>query len=84
MYAIRSYYEVVITGDLTQKDLPSGQTSGLDVAVKVLQSIDEIGFSFLTSVDVVRHPLVQKIVTAYEKYEKKSVSVQSAHYRKFV
>ncbi len=74
--------KVVITGDLTQKDLPSGQTSGLDVAVKVLQSIDEIGFSFLTSVDVVRHPLVQKIVTAYEKYEKKSVSVQSAHYRK--
>lgn len=63
--------KVIITGDLTQKDLPAGQTSGLDVALKVLEGIDEIGFSFLTSQDVVRHPLVQKIVTAYEKYEEK-------------
>lgn len=63
--------KVIITGDLTQKDLPSGQTSGLDVALKVLDGIDEIGFSYLTSKDVVRHPLVQKIVTAYEKFEEK-------------
>lgn len=63
--------KVAITGDLTQKDLPSGQPSGLDVAMKVLSGIDEIGFSYLTSSDVVRHPLVQKIVTAYDAYEKK-------------
>ncbi len=61
--------KVVITGDLTQKDLLEGQTSGLEVALKVLSDIDEIGFVRLTSNDVVRHPLVQKIVQAYEKYE---------------
>ncbi len=61
--------KVIITGDLTQKDLPSGQVSGLDVALKVLDGIEDIGFSYLTSKDVVRHPLVQKIVNAYEKYE---------------
>ncbi len=61
--------KVVITGDQTQKDLPSGQVSGLDVAYKVLGGIDEIGFPELTSKDVVRHPLVQKIVQAYEQYE---------------
>jgi phosphate starvation-inducible PhoH-like protein len=61
--------KVIITGDQTQKDLPAGQTSGLDVALKVLEGIDDIGFSYMTSKDVVRHPLVQKIVNAYEKYE---------------
>lgn len=63
--------KVVITGDLTQKDLLEGQTSGLEVALKVLSGIDEIGFVKLTSSDVVRHPLVQKIVQAYENYEDK-------------
>ncbi len=63
--------KVIITGDPTQKDLPSGQTSGLDIALKVLQGIDDIGFARLTTKDVVRHPLVQKIVDAYEKFEKK-------------
>ncbi len=63
--------KVIITGDLTQKDLPAGQVSGLDVSLKVLEGIEEIGFSYLTIKDVVRHPLVQKIVTAYEKYEEK-------------
>ena len=61
--------KVVITGDITQKDLPLGAKSGLDVAIKVLSKIDDIGFSYLTSQDVVRHPLVQKIVKAYETYE---------------
>lgn len=61
--------KVIITGDQTQKDLPAGQASGLDVALKVLEGIDDIGFSYMTSKDVVRHPLVQKIVNAYEKYE---------------
>lgn len=64
--------KVIITGDLTQKDLPSGQVSGLDIAMKVLGKMDDIGFTYLTSQDVVRHPLVQKIVKAYEEFEKKS------------
>ena len=63
--------KVAITGDLTQKDIPAGQPSGLDVAVRVLSGIEEIGFSYLTSSDVVRHPLVQKIVMAYDNYEKR-------------
>lgn len=63
--------KVVITGDVTQKDLPRGASSGLDVALKVLNKIDDIGFSYLTSQDVVRHPLVQKIVKAYDSYEEK-------------
>lgn len=61
--------KAIITGDLTQKDLEKGQISGLDVALKVLSKIDEIGFAELTSADVVRHPLVQKIVKAYDEYE---------------
>lgn len=65
--------KVIITGDQTQKDLPGGSTSGLDVAVKVLKNIEDIGFCYLTSSDVVRHPLVQKIVQAYDDYEKKSM-----------
>ena len=63
--------KVVITGDLTQKDLPHGNISGLEVATKVLSDIDEIAFVTLTSHDVVRHPLVQKIVMAYDKFENK-------------
>jgi len=63
--------KVVITGDLTQKDLPKGTKSGLEVAIKVLGKIEDIGFSYLTSQDVVRHPLVQKIVKAYDAYEEK-------------
>lgn len=64
--------KVVITGDQTQKDLPGGATSGLDTAIKVLKKIDDIGFCYLTSADVVRHPLVQKIVKAYDDYEQKT------------
>ena len=63
--------KVVITGDQTQKDLPMGTKSGLDVALKVLSKIEDIGFSFLSSQDVVRHPLVQRIVKAYDAYEEK-------------
>lgn len=63
--------KVIVTGDLTQKDLPSGSTSGLDTAMKILKRIDDIGFCHLTSSDVVRHPLVQKIVQAYDDYESK-------------
>ncbi len=63
--------KVVVTGDQTQKDLPKDTVSGLDVAIKVLKDVEDIGFINLTSKDVVRHPLVQRIVNAYEKYEKK-------------
>ncbi len=63
--------KVVVTGDSTQKDLPSGTRSGLDIALKVLNRVEDIGFCQLTSKDVVRHPLVQKIVKAYEEYENK-------------
>ena len=63
--------KAVITGDLTQKDLPHGAVAGLDMAIKVLQGIDDIDLVTLTNQDVVRHPLVQKIVKAYEDYETK-------------
>ena len=64
--------KAVITGDATQKDLAPGTVSGLDVALKVLKKIEEVGICELTSVDVVRHPVVQKIVKAYEDYESQS------------
>ena len=63
--------KAIITGDMTQKDLPDGTRSGLEDALRVLRNIDEIGVCMLTSQDVVRHPLVQKIVSAYDEYEKK-------------
>ena len=63
--------KAVITGDATQKDLAPGSQSGLDVALRVLKNIDESGICELTSKDVVRHPLVQKIVQAYDDYENK-------------
>ena len=64
--------KVVVTGDASQKDLPSGTKSGLDVAMQVLKKVEGISFCELTSKDVVRHPLVQKIVQAYETYEKRA------------
>ncbi len=63
--------KVVVTGDMTQKDLPFNTQSGLEVAIKVLSRVDGIAFAKLTNKDVVRHPLVQKIVKAYESYEEK-------------
>ena len=63
--------KVIITGDASQKDLALGAQSGLDVAEKVLGKISDIAFIRMTSRDVVRHPLVQKIVKAYEDYESK-------------
>lgn len=63
--------KVIVTGDDTQKDLPRDVVSGLDSAIRVLSNIEGISFVRLTSKDVVRHPLVQKIVVAYEKYENK-------------
>ena len=65
--------KVVVTGDSTQKDLAFDVKSGLEVADKVLNKVEGISFCKLTSRDVVRHPLVQKIVTAYEEYDKKNM-----------
>ena len=62
--------KVIVTGDLTQKDLAPGQTSGLENALRVLSKIDDIGVARLSNLDVVRHPLVQKIVNAYDEYDK--------------
>jgi len=61
---------MVVTGDITQTDLPANQASGLDVALKILQNVEGIAFCHLSKADVVRHPLVQRIVAAYEQYEK--------------
>ena len=57
----------VVTGDVTQIDLPRGQQSGLRQAIDVLKDINDISFTFFTAKDVVRHPLVQQIVTAYDR-----------------
>ena len=64
--------KMVVTGDITQTDLPVYQDSGLVVSRKILRNVDGIAFCELTQADVVRHPLVQKIVAAYERYDKKS------------
>lgn len=61
---------MVITGDMTQTDLPLNQESGLTVAVQILKHVEGIAFCEFSQKDVVRHPLVQRIVAAYEKYEK--------------
>jgi phosphate starvation-inducible PhoH-like protein len=61
---------MVVTGDLTQTDLPVSQQSGLVVALKILQHVEGIAFCEFSQKDVVRHPLIQRIVAAYEQYEK--------------
>lgn len=61
--------KAIITGDLSQKDIPKDATSGLDVALRVLRNVEGIALCQLTSQDVVRHPLVQRIVKAYDDYE---------------
>jgi len=60
--------KAIVTGDITQIDLPTGKMSGLKEAIRVLKNIEGISFCNFTDKDVVRHPLVQKIVLAYEKY----------------
>lgn len=63
--------KVIVTGDLTQKDIDQNQQSGLDVAMKILKKVEDIEFCTLTAADVVRHSVVQKIVKAYDEYEQK-------------
>lgn len=64
--------KVVVTGDLTQVDLPSEKMSGLMSVTKALKDVEGIGFSYLNRSDVVRHPIVQNIIEAYELYESKN------------
>ncbi len=61
--------QAVVTGDITQTDLPEKNASGLKHSLKILESLDDIGFTYFTSADVVRHPLVQSIVEAYDRFE---------------
>ncbi len=74
--------KVVVTGDLSQKDLPPGAKSGLDVALQVVKKIPDVATCRLTSQDVIRHPLVQKIVKAYEDYETRQASREKSHQSK--
>ena len=68
----------IITGDVSQIDLPEEKTSGLKVAMKVLEGIDDVAICTLTGADVVRHRLVQKIIESYEEYEKKTPAGSSS------
>jgi phosphate starvation-inducible PhoH-like protein len=73
--------KIVVTGDVTQVDLPGGATSGLRAAVEILDGIDGIHVSELTSADVVRHRLVSEIVDAYARAEDPSLSMNRAQRR---
>jgi phosphate starvation-inducible PhoH-like protein len=66
--------KAVITGDITQCDLPKNQKSGLRHVIEVLEGVPEIGFTFYQSKDVVRHNLVQKIVQAYDQFDRRSAA----------
>ncbi len=66
--------KAIITGDITQVDLPRGRQSGLRSVAQILDDVDGIDFVYLSKYDIVRHPLVQKIVDAYERHENKSDS----------
>lgn len=66
--------KIVITGDVTQIDLPDGKPSGLKEAVRVLKKVEDIGVCQLTDSDVVRHVMVQRIVRAYEEYDRERLS----------
>ena len=70
--------KAIVTGDLTQTDLPAGKRSGLSEAVKILDNIDDIAIHYFTERDVVRHKLVQRIILAYEKYEKEKINNREA------
>ena len=63
--------KAIITGDITQIDLPRGKQSGLKTVSRILEDIQGIDFIYLTKYDIVRHPLVQKIIEAYERNDNK-------------
>jgi len=64
--------KAVITGDITQTDLPSGRVSGMREALEILRGVEGIRFCWFTEIDVVRHPLVQEVIRAYERHEKRT------------
>jgi phosphate starvation-inducible PhoH-like protein len=74
--------KIVITGDVTQIDLPDDKTSGLKDAIRVLEGVNDIAICQLTSADVVRHALVQEIINAYEKAAKKPAPQQPNRYQR--
>ncbi len=76
--------KMVVTGDLTQTDLPFGQKSGLSAAVRILRNIEDIGIHEFSDRDVVRHRLVQRIIAAYDKYDRERAvrSAEAAHANK--
>lgn len=73
--------KIVVTGDPSQTDLPFGKKSGLGIAVKILKNIEDVAIHTFTERDVVRHRLVQKIILAYEKYEREHAAASAAVYR---
>ena len=75
--------KVVVTGDITQIDLPKGKKSGLVEAEKVLRNVKEIGFCYLKDTDVVRHELVRKIVNAYDQYYIKNADLENQMEEKY-
>ncbi len=75
--------KIIVTGDTSQIDLPSGKKSGLKEVERVLDNVEDIGFCYLSDRDVVRHQLVQKIVKAYDKYEQKRLSKQAERNKKW-
>ncbi|WP_105971871.1 PhoH family protein [Streptomyces geranii] len=81
MFLTRLGFEskIVITGDVTQVDLPSGTKSGLRQVQEILEGLDDVHFSRLTSQDVVRHKLVGRIVDAYEKYDSENGTENGTH-----
>lgn len=66
--------KAVVTGDITQIDLPKASQSGLRQAYRILQNIEEIGFYNLQAEDVVRHPVVAKIIRAYDRFQARELS----------
>lgn len=81
MFLTRLGFEskIVITGDVTQVDLPNGTRSGLRQVQDILEGVDDVHFSRLTSQDVVRHKLVGRIVDAYEKYDHANGTDHGSH-----
>lgn len=75
--------KIVITGDVTQIDLPADKTSGLKDAIRVLEDVKDIAICKLTSADVVRHALVQRIINAYEKAEQKKENIKPASAKRY-
>ena len=74
--------KIVITGDVTQIDLPADKVSGLKDAVKVLEGVPDIAICRLSASDVVRHQLVQQIVAAYDKFEHKKPPVSGRTFQR--